>query len=126
MSLPTVNRLIDCADFSKTVQPYIYQFYDLPSQILRNISSLHGLKDLYLSTNPLISAFSFSLFLASVFLIAAEFNRNYSQVDRFWSILPTVYNAHYVIWAHVNGLPAQRLDSLLAFSGIWTVCDVMI
>ena len=121
MSLPTVQTLVECADFSKTVQPYIPQFYDLPAQILQNISSLDGLKDLYLSTNPLITAFSLSLFLAPVFLIAAEVNRNYSQVDRFWSILPTIYNAHYVIWAHANGLPTQRLDAMLAFSTIWTV-----
>ncbi|MCJ1387723.1 hypothetical protein MMC18_000566 [Xylographa bjoerkii] len=120
MSLPTVQTLVDCADFSKTVQPYIPQLYDLPAQILQNISSLQGLKDLYLSTNPLITAFSLSLFLSPVFLIAAEVNRNYSQVDRFWSLLPTIYNAHYTIWAHANGLPTQRLDSLLAFSTIWS------
>ncbi|MCJ1478313.1 AAA ATPase afg3 [Lambiella insularis] len=120
MSIPNINTLVDCADFSKTVQPYLYQFYDLPAQILQNISSPHGLKELYISTNPLILAFSLSLFLAPVFLIAAEINRNYSQVDRFWSILPTVYNAHYVVWAHINGLPTQRLNLLLAFSGIWS------
>ncbi|MCJ1398144.1 hypothetical protein MMC11_001341 [Xylographa trunciseda] len=120
MSLPTVQTLVDCADFSKTVQPYIPQFYDLPAQILQNLSSLQGLKDLYLSTNPLITAFSLSLLLAPVFLVAAEVNRNYSQVDRFWSLLPTIYNAHYVIWAHASGLPTQRLDSMLAFSTIWS------
>ena len=123
MSLPTVQTLVDCADFSKTVQPYIPQLYALPTQILQNLTSVQGLKDLYLSTNPLIAAFSLSLFLAPVFLIAAEVNRNYSQVDRFWSLLPTIYNAHYVIWAHANGLPTERMDSMLAFSTIWSVCS---
>ena len=121
MSLPVFKTDVDAADFSKTVLPYVSQLNDLPQQILQSISNPQALKVLYVSTNPLISAFAFSLFLFPIFLVAGEINKNYSQVDRFWSILPTVYNAHYVLYAHAVGLPTQRLDTLLAFSCVWTV-----
>jgi hypothetical protein len=122
MALPTVKFLAECADFSKTVLPYVPQLYALPQQALQTISSPQGLKELYISTNPLVSAFAFSLFLAPVFLLVSEINRNYSQVDRCWSLLPTVYNAHFAIYARLAGLPTERLDALLAVSVIWSVC----
>ena len=118
MALPTVKFLAECADFSKTVLPYVPQLYALPQQALQTISSPQGLKELYISTNPLVSAFAFSLFLAPVFLLVSEINRNYSQVDRCWSLLPTVYNAHFAIYARLAGLPTERLDALLAVSVI--------
>lgn len=123
MSFPVVRSLSDCGDIYKTVLPYVPQLYDLPTQIFQSINNQQALKVLYISTNPLISAFAFSLFLAPIFLIASEVNRNYSQVDRFWSILPTLYNAHFVLYAHAAGLPTRRLDTLLLFSGIWSVCS---
>jgi len=43
------------------------------------------------------------------------------QVDRCWSILPTIYNAHYALYAHLNGLETQRLDHLLSFSIVWSL-----
>ena len=121
MALPVLRFLSDCADFQKTVVPYIPQFYDFFQQVLQSITSLQGLKVLYVSTNPLVSAFSISLFLSPLFLAAAEINRNYSQVDRFWSLLPTFYNAHFVLYAHLLGLPTTRLDTVLLISTIWSV-----
>ena len=121
MALPVVKTLADCTDFSKTVTPYTSQIYDLPQQIVQTSTNLHGLKVLYVSTNPLITAFVLSLFLGAVFLVASEANRNYSQVDRFWSILPTIYNAHFALYAHSVGLPTQRLDTLVAVSTLWSV-----
>lgn len=121
IALPVVRTLRDCADFSKTVAPYIPQLKTLPQQVLHSATSLQDLKDLYVSTNPLIEGFALSLFLAPIFLVAAEINKNYSQVDRFWSILPTLFNAHFVLWAHLAGLPTKRLDTLLAFSILWSV-----
>lgn len=120
MSLPVVKSLADSVDFTKSVSPYIPQLYDLPQQILQSISDPHALKHVYLSTNPLISAFAFSLFLSPVFLIVSEINKNYSQVDRFWSILPTVYVAHFVIYARALGLPSQRLETLCFFTTLWS------
>lgn len=121
MVLPSIESLADTADFSKTVLPFLPQLYDLPAKIFENYSNFAELEKIYLSTNPLISGFAFSLFLAPIFLLISEINRNYSQVDRVWSILPTVYNAHFVLYAHLSGLPTSRLDNLLAFSTVWSL-----
>lgn len=121
MSLPVIKRLAELTDFHKTVLPYLPQLYDLPQQILQSYNNPTELKNLYIATNPLISGFAFSLFLAPLFLLVSEVNKNYSQVDRMWSILPTVYNAHFCLYAHMNGLQTARLDNLVAFSVIWSV-----
>nr|POF17323.1 uncharacterized protein CFP56_65190 [Quercus suber] len=121
MSLPTVTSLADCADWSKTVSPYLPQLYALPSQFAATIADPAALRDLYLTTNPAVFALAFSLALFPVFLVVSEINRNYSQVDRVWSILPTVYNIHYAVWARLNGLPTQRVDNVMAFSVVWSM-----
>lgn len=121
MSLPVIKSLADCADFSKTVVPFIPQLYDLPQRIFDSISDPNALKHIYISTNPLISASAFCLFTVPIFIIAAEVNRNYSQVDRFWSLLPTFYNVHFALYAHAKGLPTQRLDILALVSTLWSV-----
>lgn len=64
---------------------------------------------------------AFALLVGVVVLIVAEINSNYSQIDRLWSILPTVYNAHYCYWAHLNGMPAKKLDLVLLASAVWSV-----
>lgn len=124
MALPSVKSLADCADFNGTVLPYIHQLYDLPQAVVQNIADLQGLKQLYVSTNPFISALALSLLLAPVFLVVSEVNKNYSQVDRCWGILPTLYNGHFVAYAHLVGLPTSRLDLLLVFSVLWSVSTV--
>jgi hypothetical protein len=121
MSLPVAKILTECSDFQKTVLPYLPQLYDLPQQLARSYNNPPEVRNIYLATNPLISAFALSLFLAPLFLIISEINKNYSQVDRCWSILPTIYNAHFAIYAHMSGLPTARLDNLLAFSTVWSV-----
>jgi steroid 5-alpha reductase family enzyme len=121
MALPVINTITECSDFTKTVLPYIPQLYDLPQQLLQSYSNPLELRNLYLATNPLITAFAFSLFISPLFLLFSEINKNYSQVDRFWSWLPTIYNAHYVVYAHLSGLPTQRLDNLIAFSTVWSL-----
>jgi steroid 5-alpha reductase family enzyme len=121
MALPVLRSLSDCSSWDKTVAPYIPQLYDLPQQLLQSWNNPTELQALYIATNPLISAFAFSLFLVPVFLLISEVNKNYSQVDRMWSILPTIYNAHYVTYAHLAGLETGRLDNLVAASTIWSL-----
>ncbi len=121
MELPFLKELAECSDFSKTVEPFLPQLYELPDRLLQVLLGRQGPIDLYLKTNPLISAFAISLFLGAVFLVVSEINGNYSQVDRCWSILPTLYIAHFDVWARLHGIPSQRLDALLIFSTIWSV-----
>ncbi|KAK4981520.1 hypothetical protein LTR66_009919 [Elasticomyces elasticus] len=119
-ALPVVTTLSECADFYKTVLPFAPQLSALPQQILKHLFDFQSLQTIYLSTNPLISAFALSLFLAPIFLVVSEINKNYSQVDRCWPLLPTLFNAHYALWAHLNGLPTQRVDAVLVASVIWS------
>ena len=120
MALPLIYSKADI-NFGKTVSPFVPQLYDLFQKTFQSLLDPEALKQLYLSTNPFISGFAFSLFLAPIFLVAAEINKNYSQVDRFWSILPTVFNAHYAIYTHALGLPTRRLDTVLVLSVLWSV-----
>lgn len=123
MSLPVIKSFADCVDFRKTVLPFVPQLYDLPQRLLDSIlKDPSALKYLYLSTNPLISASAFCLFTVPIFIIVAEVNKNYSQVDRFWSLLPTFYNLHFTLYAHAKGLPTQRLDIVALISILWSVC----
>jgi hypothetical protein len=121
MSLPALHALNECSDFSKTVEPFIPQLYGLPGKLAEVIAKREGLLELYVGTNPLIFGFALSIFLGAVFLVVAEINRNYSQVDRAWSLLPTLYNAHFSLWAHLSGAPTRRVDLVLLFSTLWSV-----
>lgn len=121
MALPVVHALEDCADFSTTVKPFIPQLYELPAKLLDVFAGRESLLQLYTETNPLISGFAISVVLGAVFLVVAEINRNYSQVDRCWSLLPTVYIAHFDAWARLTGIPSRRIDAALLFSTIWSV-----
>lgn len=121
VALPAVKTLPECADFSKTVTPFLPQLYDLPQRIFENINSLEALQHVYMTTNPLMTTLGAALFLTPIVLIVSEVNKNYSQVDRLWSILPLVYNCHYALWAHLTGLPTQRLDHVMAVTILWGV-----
>lgn len=89
LPIPSVSSLSDCASWSSTVEPFIPQLYELPAKVVQHASNLNDLKLLYMSTNPLIMAFAISLALSLIFLVISEINKNYSQVDRVWSILPS-------------------------------------
>jgi hypothetical protein len=119
MALPAIKTLPGSASLSDTVLPYLPQLYALPGQLLARYNDLDALKELYVSTNPLMVALAFSLIVAPIALLVSEANKNYSQIDRVWSILPVIYNSHYTLWAHLNGLPTQRLDHVMALSVLW-------
>lgn len=119
VALPAVRKLPECADFYTTVLPYLPQLYDLPQKIFENYNNWEALQYIYLSTNPFITGLAFALFLTPVVLIVSEVNKNYSQVDRLWSILPVIYNCHYALWAHQSGIPSQRLDHVMAVTVLW-------
>lgn len=119
--MPALLSFPDTVDWSKTVEPYVPQLYELPSKVLDVLQSRQNLVDLYLQTNPLISGLGISILLGAVFLVVAEINKNYSQVDRCWSILPTLYIAHFDLWARLSGISSQRIDAILLFSTLWSV-----
>lgn len=121
LPLPTVQSSLDCALFNRTVLPFLPDVAALPGRIIEAGKNIENLKAVYLSTNPLVTAITFSLALSVLFLVLSEVTRNYSQVDRCWSILPTVYNAHYAIWARLTGLPTQKLNTVAVITAMWSV-----
>jgi steroid 5-alpha reductase family enzyme len=120
MALPVVKSAVECADLSSTVLPYLYQLRPLPWIVSEAITNLAALKQLYLDTNPLVTSIAFSIALAPIFLLVSEVNKNYSQVDRVWSILPTIYNVHYAVYAWGAGLDTTRTNAVALASIIWS------
>jgi hypothetical protein len=121
LAVPVVKVLEQAADWSKVVEPYYSQLLDLPAQLRDIAAGRETLLELYVNTNPLVTGFAVSVALGAVFLVVAEINRNYSQVDRCWSLLPTFYNAHFALWARLAGSPHERVDAVLLWSVIWSV-----
>lgn len=122
MSLPALTTLQGCTSLSKTVLPFLPQLS--PTHLLPILRGQVAPAAWYLSTNPLMSGLAFALLLSAVVLIVSEVNGNYSQVDRLWSLLPAAYIGNYAVYAHLAGVPSQRLDTLLAFSALWSVSCV--
>jgi hypothetical protein len=122
LPLPKVESLVDCTSFQLTVLPYLAQLQWLPASLREAGWDLESLKTVYLATNPLVFALALGSVLAGLFFIAAEINRNYSQVDRFWSILPAMYNVHFAAWARLSGIRTETLDTIAVISMLWSVC----
>lgn len=121
LPLPDVSTLADCASWSKTVEPYLPDLYTFHQSLAAAGADATALKHLYVQSNPMVTATAFSIATFLIFFLVSEVNKNYSQVDRVWSILPTIYHLHYSLWAHLNGLDCARVDNVLAFSVVWTL-----
>ncbi|KDN60580.1 hypothetical protein CSUB01_02079 [Colletotrichum sublineola] len=117
MALPSVSSLEECSEWAKVAEPYIPQLLDLPRKIA---ASPHSLPQIYFETNPLVSGFAFSLLIAVITLGLSEYHRNYSQIDRLWSLLPNWYALHTAAWAYLNGEPSQRVALAGVATTIWS------
>jgi steroid 5-alpha reductase family enzyme len=118
---PAIMALSDCASFATTAKPYLPQLYDFPLALYKAVAtSSQAVFNLYADTNPLLSAFAFSLFAGVVFLVVSEINKNYSQVDRMWPIMPLTYAIHFDVWARQNGVPTARNDLAVFCLGAWS------
>lgn len=118
--LPLVVKAADTALYDNVLKPFWPELQELPKRLL-DVRSVTDLRAVYLSHNPFIEAFAISIALGAIVLVVAEVNRNYSQIDRLWSILPNLYNAHFCLWAHLSGLPARRLDLVVVATTIWSI-----
>lgn len=116
-----IDALRLCSSWNPSVTQQFSQIQAFPSRFLESVGSVHDLKEFYLDSSPLVTAFALSLAFAPIFLVVSEVNRNYSQVDRCWSLLPTFYIGHFTLWAHLKEWPTQRLDLLLGCATLWSV-----
>lgn len=120
LALPAIDKLDLTSHYDLTIEPFIPQIWELPQRLL-GVTSLDALREVYLTTNPAIVAFDFSLVLAVVVFIISEYHKNYSWIDRLWSLLPTFYNVHYWLFAYLTGIRSWRLDIVAMFSLSWSV-----
>lgn len=125
MAVPHLYMIEESANFSLTVEPFLPQLLDLPAQ-LSTVDSVGSLLQIYVETNPLVSGFSMSLAIAVITFFISTINRNWSQIDRLWSILPAFYAGHFSLWARLAGIQASRVHLAWAFTIIWSVCSYII
>ena len=105
-SLPSPLSLEAAASYELTVAPYFEALKAYPYALLEAFQSkapLSALSTLYATTNPLITSAAIAIGLIPIFFITSEVNRNWSQVDRVWSILPVVLNGQYALWKQASG-----------------------
>ncbi|GMG13070.1 unnamed protein product [Aspergillus oryzae] len=88
LPLPEVQSAVDCASFNHTVLPFLSQLITLPErlQVAAVAKDVDSLKDIYLSTNPFVTALGFSLALA----IGSE--------DYRWAIVRSKVNNRFVFF----------------------------
>jgi steroid 5-alpha reductase family enzyme len=74
------------------------------------------LLDLYRSADPLVAAFVACAVLSAWCWLASVVTRDYSQVDRLWSILPVLYVFHF---AARSGFAHPRLTAMTVLALLW-------
>jgi hypothetical protein len=126
LAFPPILSPEEAVQFNRTLAPYVFssQILELPARVAEAGTDLQSLLEVYLATNPMLTAIAFALAISPLFVLAAEIRRNYSQVDCWWSILPTIYNVHFYAWALLNGLPTDRLQTVGLFSVAWSVSSL--
>jgi steroid 5-alpha reductase family enzyme len=116
--LPTTT-LSDAVSFAKTVAPYISQQLTL-AHVLPLIRLQVSPTEWYKSTNPFVSGLLFALLVSAITFVVSSINKNYSQVDRLWSILPVLYSAHYAVFARASSMAdTKRTDMVATLVGLW-------
>lgn len=77
---------------------------------------------LYATVNPFISGLFISLVISFFCFVFALPNRNYSQVDRLWSLLPVFYSWYFTLQplaaSYVKGGDAVAIDTRLMVMSI--------
>lgn len=119
-ALPAVHSLAACADHA-LVLPYLTAATPtLWALVDAAKSSPADILEWYLRTNPLLSGLIASVLLGFGVWVLSEVARNYSQVDRLWSVLPFAYVLHFDLWARRNGVPSARLDLAVFCIACWS------
>ncbi|GAA5807191.1 hypothetical protein MFLAVUS_000546 [Mucor flavus] len=90
------------------------------SSICSALQNCGEIQAFYKNTDPLVSALYFTTILISIHYVMSEITKNYSQVDKAWSILPAVYAWHFTIHDYVlHGSFHPRLLAATVLISIW-------
>ncbi|CAO3696082.1 unnamed protein product [Rhizopus stolonifer] len=93
---------------------------DILSALQKILSNPQLLVDYYKNNNALVVASSFTAVITTVHYIASEVTRDYSQVDRCWSILPGIYAWHFTIHNYISeGVLNPRLVTASVLISLW-------
>ena len=124
--LPLITSTQDVASYARTVAPYLHtlpeflqQLWSSATAITQQSGSTSSVVTLYRDTNPFLAGLAVALLLGPVFLLTSEAFRNYSQVDRAWSILPAIYVGHFNLWGRMHGVSSARMDMACAVATVW-------
>ncbi|KAF0527769.1 DUF1295-domain-containing protein [Gigaspora margarita] len=71
-------------------------------------------RNFYACSDPLFTAVIASLFIILLVWLLSVITRNYSQVDRLWTILPVIYTWHFVLYDCFKDLSRCNLRFLNA------------
>ncbi|KAI7896610.1 uncharacterized protein EV154DRAFT_411187 [Mucor mucedo] len=93
---------------------------NITSSILSLVQNPTQLIVFYKNTDPLVSALYFTTGLIVIHYVMSEITKNYSQVDKAWSILPAIYAWHFTIHDYVlNNSFHPRLLAAAILISIW-------
>ncbi|GMG33341.1 unnamed protein product [Aspergillus oryzae var. brunneus] len=108
LPLPEVQSAVDCASFNHTVLPFLSQLITLPErlQVAAVAKDVDSLKDIYLSTNPFVTALGFSLALAQWHFHCAK--HEYQKTAR----IPDQYKGQFT---------PEDLERGFTVSGLWSL-----
>ena len=109
------------ATFSESVARFFMQTFNREIQI-SDFITFAGFSNLYFTTNPFVGALILCTFVSATCYIVSEINKNYSQVDRIWSIAPFMYTLHFFVFSyHYDGLKNTRLAIITGIQLIWSI-----
>ncbi|EPS44305.1 hypothetical protein H072_1704 [Dactylellina haptotyla CBS 200.50] len=117
-TLPSYSQIHDIGQS----RPGIFQLVEVAFHNFQDVfNGKRAFQDAYQQTDPLATSILASVILSGLTLIVSEITRNFSQVDRLWSILPAIYIVHYSHWASLNNVHSDRVDTAAVIAVIWSV-----
>ncbi|CCG83210.1 Steroid oxidoreductase superfamily protein [Taphrina deformans PYCC 5710] len=120
--LPVLYDVQDAADWTKTIAPFIGQFWEIERVFYGELSPWRY----FVTTNPIVSWIHLFLFWVTLSFTLSLVTGNYSWVDRFWSIIPTSYTTllfvrGYFSGSDINGLLHARFVIVWGMQCLWSV-----
>lgn len=115
-SLPALDPLSDATIYSRAVEPFLYQFYEVERFLYGEISLWTYFKE----TNPFVLGLHLCLLWTVFTMTASILTENWSWTDRFWSITPTSYVTLLVVWSEIHGIRCPRLLLFWSLHLLWS------
>lgn len=106
----------------KTLLDGVFEFIESAQNIQHNLESISqvGILNSYIETDPFVFGVYVMLVISFLCWIVSIIMRNYSQVDRIWSIVPFAYCWHFMIHGYLRyGELNNRLLVMTILTTLW-------